>query len=215
MMRLPRLRLPSGETGRNLWVGAAPDPASFVLAALLLAACGHSAPTAFFTLDSQPPPQPPATSFAAAPIRVLAVRMPPLLDRLEVARQVSPASVQVDDLDRWSAPLGELARSAFAEDLAERLPGVQVLPARVTAPERARDLTVEILSLRHMGDGFELEGTAVISQAASGAVIDSQTLRLFTASPRADAAAEAQALGRLLANLADRLAPRLAESAAP
>ena len=209
MTRRPRPRRSFGETLR---VGA---PALPILATLLLAACGHSAPTQFYTLDAEPPSSPPARLAATPPIRVLAVRMPPLLDRLEVAREITPGAVQVDDLNRWSAPLGELARSALSEDLAERLPGVQVLPARVAAPERTRDLLVEILSLRRVRDGFELEGAAVISQAASGAVIDSQTLRLFTPSPRADAAAQAQALGRLLATLADQLAPRLAESVAP
>lgn len=208
----PRLRRKSGDRNRASWAGATPMLAPLLMSCLL-AACGHSAPTQFFTLDSQPPVRSPTSIGQGDPIRVLAVRMPPLLDRLEVAREVSPASVQVDDLDRWSAPLGELARGALTQDLAERLPGVQVLPSRLAAPERTRDVTVEIHSLRHTGDGFELEGASVIAQAGSGALIDSQTLRLFTPSPRADAAAEAQALGRLLADVADRLAPRLAASA--
>jgi uncharacterized lipoprotein YmbA len=132
-----------------------------------------------------------------------------MLDRLEVARQIQPAVVQVDDLARWSAPLGDLARDALAQDLAARLPGLEILPARSSAPEHTRDITVEILSLRHADRAFELDAMVELTDAASGAIVDQQHVRLSVAAERTDAAAEAEALSRLLAVLADRISPRL------
>jgi hypothetical protein len=118
--------------------------------------------------------------------------------------------VQVDDLNRWSAPLGDLARNVLSEDLADRLPGVEILPARAPASDKTRDLTVEILSLRRLEAGFELSATLEVADAPTGRILDSQTARVFVASNSSDAAAEAKALSSLLAKLADLISPRLA-----
>ena len=209
-MTLRARRAPGAD--RKLSIGAGPALAAAV-SALLLASCGHSPPTRFYTLDPRPPAASGLRVSGTGPVRILAVRVPPMLDRLEVARQIQPAVVQVDDLARWSAPLGDLARDALAQDLAERLPGVAILPARSSAPAGARDLTVEILSLRHADRAFELDATFELADAASGAIVDQQHVRLSAAAERTDAAAEAEALSRLLAALADRISPRLAAPA--
>jgi hypothetical protein len=177
---------------------------------VLLAACGHSAPTRFYALDSHGPPTPLGLAAKADPVRVLAVRVPPQLDRLEIARQAAGGAVQVDDLNRWSAPLGDLARNALSQDLIDRLPSVEILPARAQAPDGTRDLTVEILSLQRQETGFELSAIIEVADAATGRILNSQTVRLFEASDRSDAAAEADALSSLLAKLADLISPRLA-----
>jgi uncharacterized lipoprotein YmbA len=181
---------------------------------ILLAACGHSAPTRFYTLAHDGPARPLGLVALIDPVRVLAVRVPPELDRLEVVREAAGGAVQVDDLNRWSAPLGDLARNALSEDLTDRLPGVEILPARAKAPDKTRDLTVEILSLRRQETGFELSAIIEVADAATGRILDNQTVRLFEASNRSDAAAEAQAFSSLLAKLADLISPRLAMPAA-
>jgi uncharacterized protein len=195
---------------QNISLRAARPPVFVTLAAVLIAACSYSAPTHFYTLDSEPPGAIPAAAVASAPIRVLAVRMPAALDRLEVTREATAASVQVNDLDRWSAPVGELARTALSQDLADRLPNLAILPARATAPVHTRDLTVEVLSLRSLGDRYALDAHVEVVEAATGVLLDAHTWRLATASSGNDAAAEAQALSRLLASLADALSLRLA-----
>ena len=206
-MTLRARRAPGAD--RKLSIGARPALAAAV-SALLLASCGHSAPTRFYTLDPRPPAASAPRVSGTRPVRILAVRVPPMLDRLEVARQIQPAVVQVDDLARWSAPLGDLARDALAQDLAERLPGLEILPARSGAPDGTRDVTVEILSLRHADRAFDLDATVEIADATSGAIVDQQHVRLSAAVERTDAAAEAEALSRLLAVLADRISPGLA-----
>jgi uncharacterized lipoprotein YmbA len=195
--------------GCNL-LGGAVRGVTLLAPLILLAACGHSAPTQFYALDSHGPATPLGLVATADPVRVLAVRVPPELDRLEVVREVAGGTVQVDDLNRWSAPLGDLARKALLEDLADRLPGVDVLPARANASDKMRDLTVEILSLRRQEMGFELRALLEVADAATGRNLNSQSVRLFVASSGSDAAAEAKAFSSLLAKLADVISPSLA-----
>lgn len=202
----------SNAPGRELFGGAVRG-VTLLAPAILLAACGHSAPTRFYALDPHGPPPPLVFVAKADPVRVLAVRVPPQLDRLEVAREAAGGAVQVDDLNRWSAPLGDLARNVFSEDLADRLPGVEILPARARALDKTRDLTVEILSLRRQETGFELSAMLEVADAATGRILNSQTVRVFVASNPSDAAAEAKALSSLLAKLADLISPRLATPA--
>ena len=104
-----------------------------------LAACGHSDPTRFFTLDALPPTAP--TAYAGPPLRVRAVHIPPALDRAELARETSPGEVSVDDFAHWAAPLGQTARQVLTEDLAARLPSGEIGPPNVLCPLAARTWT--------------------------------------------------------------------------
>lgn len=210
----PRAARPRSCVPRSKLFGGAVQGVTLLAPALLLAACGHSAPTRFYTLAPDGPARPLGPVATADPVRVLAVRVPPELDRLEVVREAAAGAVQVDDFNRWGAPLGDLARNALSADLADRLPGVQILPARSNALDRTRDLTVEILSLQRQETGFELRAIVQVADAATGRTLNSQTVRLFVASNQSDAAAEAKAFSSLLAKLADLISPRLAMPAA-
>jgi uncharacterized lipoprotein YmbA len=68
---LPRRRFPRGVAFAVSLGGAA-----------VLVACGTSPPTRFFTLDAAPPATAPASAYAGAPLRVVAVNIPPALDRV-------------------------------------------------------------------------------------------------------------------------------------
>jgi uncharacterized lipoprotein YmbA len=173
----------------------------------LCVSCGHSAPTEYLTLR----PVPPAAGVVPAvadPVRVVAVRVPPWLDRLEVARPTPGAAVVVEDFERWSAPLGELATAALTEDLAARLVGVSVLPVRAAAPAATRDVSVDLSSLTRDGAMLELHGTVTVTDARTGALILSLPVHL-RAPAAADARGEASALDQLMGELADVLAPAL------
>lgn len=121
--------------------------ATAMAAAALLAACGHSPATIFLVLD----PVPPAASLAVAgshysgaPLRVPFLHLPVTLDRPEPTRQDAAGTLAVDDIARWSAPLGLMARDTLIQDLIARLPAGKVLPpdAAATAPERRVEVTV-------------------------------------------------------------------------
>jgi uncharacterized lipoprotein YmbA len=169
--------------------------------------CGHSAPTEFLTL--QPVPlQVRSPSAPGDPVRVVAVHLPPWLDRLEVARPTEGAAVVVEDFERWSAPVGDLALAALTENLADRLAGVTVLPARAIAPPSTRDITVDLTALTRRGTSFELDGAATVTDARTGALLLNLPVRL-QAPASAGALGEARALDEMMGELADRLAPAL------
>jgi uncharacterized lipoprotein YmbA len=181
-----------------------------VFSGALCVACGHSAATQYLALRPLAPairsdPAP------ADPVRIVAVRVPAWLDRLEVARPTDGAAIKVEDFERWAAPVGDLARGAVTEDLADRLPGVQVLPAGTAAPPFTRDVSLELTALEDRGATLELSGAATITDAQTGALILTLPVRAITPAP-ADAEDEATALNRLLAAVADQLEPVLRAS---
>ena len=174
----------------------------------LCCSCSLSAPTEFLTLQ---PVAPDALSapIRADPIRVIAVHVPPWLDRLEVARPTGGDSIAVEEFERWSAPVGDLALTALTKDLADRLTGVLVLPARAAAPPATRDVSVDLVSLVPHGGSIELDATATVTDARSGALILSLPFHLQGFASPTDAADEALVLDRFIGQLADRLAARL------
>lgn len=188
------------------------------LAAATLAGCGHSPPTRFFTLDALPPTGGSVNMSAGLtglPVRLDSVHVPAALDRVEIVRQLAPNELDVSDLDHWGAPLGELARRALTQDLADRLaPGAVIFPD-APKPAPAQDLVIDILDIQTQGGGVTMVAsyTLVQSVAAPGqpkpANVQRQvTLNLPQASPAA--ADQADALSRLLGQLADRIAGDLA-----
>jgi len=185
--------------------------------AAALAGCGHSPPTRFFTLDALPPTGGSAvTPYAGLPVRLDSVHVPSALDRVEIVRQLAPNELDVSDQNHWGAPLGELARRALTQDLANRLaPGAVIFPD-APKPAPAQDLVIDILDIQTQGGGVTMLAsyTLIPSVAAPGqakptSVQRQVTLTLPQASPAA--ADQADALSRLLAQLADRIAGDLAK----
>lgn len=186
-------------------------PRALLLPALLLTGCGHSDPTRFWTLDPAPPTQAPGVA-AMTPVRVLTVRVPLAIDRLELTQQISANRVAVRDFDRWSAPLGELMRIALTQDLRARLPADTVLAAAEPRPGTARDLVVDVLDLQPTSDGYLLEASWSLLRAAKGAPITRHDVRLLTPAGAGDAQAQARAISRLVGALADNIGAALASA---
>jgi len=176
--------------------------------ALLCSSCGHTAATHYLTLRAVVSQTPPAQIRGYA-VRVIALRVPPWLDRLEVARPTETPSVVVEDFERWSAPIGDLALAVLTEDLVDRLPGMAVLPPRAPAPPATRDLSVDLESLNGHGETVELDATATVTDARTGALIISLPVHLEAPGTLTNATGEALALDRLMGQLADRLAREL------
>jgi uncharacterized protein len=172
---------------------------------LLLGACGHGPPVRWLTLDPVAPASP-AYAYAGPPVVVVAVHIPPDLDRLEVAREVAPDQLEVDDFTRWAAAPGELCLGALAVDLAARLPAGAVVVPRAPTPQGAQRLTVEIVALRVGGGQATMDASWTLT--TQGGLVR-RTERLTTPSAGHDSAAVAAALASLLAQLGDRIAAGL------
>ncbi len=99
----------------------------FLGVALELNACGTSAQSRFYTLGSTATG---ISSSASGPkVLVGPVAIPAAVDRPEMVVQVPPNGVEVEEFNRWAAPLGDLIARAVAADLAMQLGSSEITSA--------------------------------------------------------------------------------------
>ena len=177
----------------------------------MLAACA-SAPTRFFTVDPVAPSQPSASVHGGPAVKVLAVNIPPALDREELVSETAPGEVKVHDLEHWEAPLGLTARQALTQDLAARLPAGAVLGPATPGGGAVAALSVDIVSFRAGPDGAQMQ--ASWSVALPGGMATPQVFRaplVLLQAPGGGSGGEAtaQAFSALLGELSDQIAVML------
>ena len=101
---------------------------SMALVAIAAAGCGRTAQSRFYTLDAVATAEgAPSTSWA---VIVGPVSVPASVDRPEFVVQVAANRVEIDEFNRWAAPLGD----AIARTVAGNLTVLLGSPRVVTAP---------------------------------------------------------------------------------
>ena len=183
--------------------------AACALSLALLGACGHSAPTQFYTLRSVPSAGG-VQAVSTAPLRIARVEVPGPLDRPEIVRERAGNQVKVDDLSQWSAPLGQLLRGVLVENLIKRLPNGRVVPTDAPKPATVVDVSVEIVAVHETATTLSLDVTW--TQTRPGGEAGATTVQTLSLSaPLADRsnAAYAEALSQAMGQLADAIAARL------
>ncbi len=97
---------------------------SLAVVAAAASGCGTTAPSRFYTLDAT------AAADGAAPvaaaIMVGPVSVPAAVDRPQFVVQAAPNRVEVDEFNRWAAPLNDSIAQAVAGDLVKLLGTPQV-----------------------------------------------------------------------------------------
>ena len=182
--------------------------------AAVLVACA-SPPTRFFTLDPVAPAQATASAYTGPAIKVLAVHIPPELDREELVDETTPGEVKVHDFEHWSAPLGESARQTLIQDLAARLPAGQALSPSAPGGDGAALLTVDVLSFHVGPQGAVMQAawSAALPpgglQTAPPVTIRAPLSQLQSQGVAAGGAGTAAAFSALLGQLADQIAATL------
>lgn len=178
-------------------------------AGLMLALAGGCAspPAQFYTLAATA--EAPSTPTAAGPsVAVGPVLIPALVDRPQMVLSVGANQVQVDELNRWAAPLADEITRVTVDNLTRLLGGADVWPGSAGAASKAT------VTLRIDFVGFEARpGEAVLidtrwSLRRGINVRQGRTpLREPTrgTSAEAVAAAYSRALARLAADLATEL----------
>lgn len=179
------------------------------LSLALLAACGSSAPTQFYTLRSVSSVAGPQLS-SNIPVRIARVEVPATLDRPEIVRELPNNQVKIDDLSHWSAPLGQLMRTTLVEDLIRLLPSGKVVPSDAPRPAAVVDVSVEIVAIHETATSISLDATWTQTRPFGDAGATTVQTRSFSA-PLADRSngAYAEALSQALAQLADTIAVKL------
>lgn len=178
-------------------------------ALLWLAGCGHSPPTRFLVLDVAPPPSGLVRAgYRGPPVSIIAVQVPAVLDRPEFAREVSPGQLQINDFERWSAPLGTLARDTLGRDLTLCLPDGAVLPVGAGfANAGVIRIEVVVVSFGTGTDGTSMEASYRLLLPGGGDL--RRQARFRVPSDGIDAAASARAWTALLGKLAEHIAVEL------
>jgi uncharacterized protein len=181
------------------------------LAALMLAACGSSPKTHYFTLSSVPSGQE-RTASMATPVTVAAVHVPQSLDRNEMVRAIGDNTVEISDQERWTAPLGEMARRVLSEDLAERLPRDKVVLPDAPAPPQTAQIVVSLAEFGSDPSGkVALAGSWSLLDGERGKLLLRQDIALQTAAKDTGGSGEAAAMSELLGELASDIAKTLSE----
>lgn len=191
--------------------------AGVALAGALAAGCGTSAPARFYTLSSTA-----AASQALAPpvaIVVGPVTVPAAVDRPQIVLQSGPNRLELDEFNRWAAPLGDTIARAVAGDLAVLLgtPEVGSAPGASFDPEFRVTIDVERFE-SVAGDHALVDAVWAVHETAGGRIRRGRTTAREPARGEgieALAAAHSQALGRLSADIAVAIREVAAQSPPP
>jgi uncharacterized lipoprotein YmbA len=150
------------------------------------AGCGATAPSRFYTLNSTAT----ANDVSAVSYAVLVgpVSLPATVDRPQFVVQVAPNRVELDEFNRWAAPLGDGIARAVAGDLVVLLgtPDVAAAPATNLTPAYRVTIDVQrfemvpsesvlidaVWTVRATADGATQSGRTVAHEAVQGASYD-------------------------------------------
>jgi uncharacterized lipoprotein YmbA len=183
------------------------------IAALALCSC-QSAPTRIYDIN----PAPPATrmdTYRSPPLRIDAVHVPPGWDRIEILTPTAGGGLEIDDLDRWPAPLTQVIRQVLSVDLDARLPSGRVIYPHLLKPGGALGIDVDILEFTIDSSQSSMSASWVITPAAGPEAAGRSVATLHNPVAGTDAAAVARAWSELIGQLADRIAADAASFEVP
>jgi hypothetical protein len=150
-------------------------PLSIAVLAAAAAACRASAPSRFYTLDSLAAADgaPPASyTVAVGPVSI-----PASVDRAQFVVQVAPNRVEIDEFNRWVAPLDDSVARAVAGNLVTLLgtPDVAATPLANFAPTYR--VTIAVQRFDSMpGDAVLVDAMWTVRAAADGATRSGRTV---------------------------------------
>lgn len=183
--------------------------AVLILALFAVAGCGSSPKTNFFALSVAPGGDSSRSTIAFA-VQLVAVHIPPSLDRREMVRQLKGQSVEISDTDRWSAPLDEMIRNVLSQDLQNHLATGRVILPNAPAPKGTAGIVVTLADFAADADGR-------ITLSGSWTLLDADTAKPalhrefdFHTDGGSGADAAAGGMSRLLGQLASDIASGLA-----
>ena len=180
-----------------------------IAAALEAAGCRSSPPKRFYVLDAVPPAQL-RSSRPNAAVQIAAVNIPPSLDRQEMVREKAPGALEISDVNRWGASLGDMMQNVLTRDLIDRLPAGAVILPRTSAPTGTYEITIDILQFEsNAGGDVVLEGGWSLYHLGSDTPVLNRNVKWSEKAPAADYGAQAQAMSQLLGRLADDIAGSL------
>ncbi len=138
-----------------------------VLVATAVVGCGKSAPARFYTLDSTATPNgAPVTRVA---VTVGPVSIPAAVDQPQFVVQVASNRVEIDEFNRWDAPLGDSIARAVAGDLTVLLGTPNVAAAPFANFDPTYTVTIEVQRFDSIrGEAALVEALWTVRKTAGG-----------------------------------------------
>jgi uncharacterized protein len=176
---------------------------SIALAAALAAGCA-TAPSRFYSLSSTST----ADGTPATPAKVMVgpVTIPASVDQPEFVVQVAPNRVEVDEFNRWVAPLSDGISRAVAGDLVVLLGTPDVAGAQLANFTPDYRVTIDIQRFETTkGQGVTVEAVWTVRKTAGGETLSGRTVASETAQGQgydALAAAHSQAIAKMSGDIA-------------
>jgi uncharacterized protein len=112
-----------------------------MLVAFALSGCASATPH-FYTLDSSATPD--GSPSVQTAVVVEPVSIPPGVDQPQIVVQVSPNQVEIEEFDRWDAPLADGIARAVAGDLSTLLATPNVATAPLAGFNPAYTVTINV-----------------------------------------------------------------------
>jgi uncharacterized lipoprotein YmbA len=114
------------------------------LLAGVLVGCASSPPVQFYALEPTVP-ESPAVHGTPGILQITRVRIPPVLDRQQIVRESAPYRIEINDQNRWSAPVDQMIQQVLTRDLLRILPPGNVALPRAPTTAETRRIVVDIL----------------------------------------------------------------------
>jgi uncharacterized protein len=173
---------------------------------MVLAAGCASAPARFYILESTAGMARGDAPLAPLAVIVGPVSVPASVDRPEFVVQVAPNRVEVDEFNRWAAPLGDGIARAVAVDLTALLGTPNVATAPLANFDATHRVTIDVQRFDSMpGESTALDAVWVVRRSDGGGAKSGRTVARETVSGdgfEALAAAHSRAVERLAADIA-------------
>lgn len=173
------------------------------LVTVVLAGCGTSTPSRFYRLDST------ATANGAPPVRTAVmvgpVSVPAAVDRPEFVVQVAPNRVEVEEFNRWDAPLEDSIARAVAGDLSVLLATPNVTAAPLADFNPAYSVTINVQRFESVKGGAALVDAVWAVRGAAGKTRSGRTIAQETVQGEgfdALAAAHSRAIAKVSGDIA-------------
>lgn len=182
------------------------------LASITAIGCGASAPARFYTLDSTATPSGAAVSRVA--VMVGPVSVPAAVDQPQFVVQVASNRVEVDEFNRWAAPLSDGIARAVAGDLTVLLGTPDVAAAPFANFDPAYTVTIEVLRFESVrGESALVEAVWAVRKTSGGETRAGRTVaREAVQGEGFDALAAAHS--RAIASISDDIAGAIRAEAA-
>ena len=177
---------------------------SIALVAVAATGCGRTAMSRFYTLDST------ATSDEAPTVRyavmVGPVSVPASVDRPQFVVQVAPNRVEIDEFNRWAAPLNDGIARAVAGDLSVLLGTPDVAVAPLASFNPVYRVTIDVQRFESVqGQTVLVEAVWAVRQVVRGNTRSGRTIARESVQGDgfdALAAAHSRALAKVSADIA-------------